>query len=157
MGAMNKIIQPDPADNFIEQMGLIAQGEGATRISGRIFGLMVMEGTPFTLQQMADRLQISKASASTNARQLANHGLLRLTSMPGVRQDCYELVPDAYAHMFTTMGDRMTKIASRLDEVERQLPSQYGDAKRRVQELIELYRTTAEVMAEVVRRLPKAR
>ena len=59
-----------PMDTFIEQMGLIAQEDGAPRIAGQILGYLLIEGEPRTLSQMAEALKISKASASTNARLL---------------------------------------------------------------------------------------
>ena len=77
----------DPIENFIEMMGLIYQADGAPRIAGRIFGLLLVEDEPHSLQGIAERLQVSKASASTNARLLAEKGVIRLTTKPGVRQD----------------------------------------------------------------------
>lgn len=76
---------------FIEEMGLMAQERGESRISGRIMGLLTVEGRELSLVQISERLAISKASASTNARDLARKGILRLTSHAGDRQDYYEL------------------------------------------------------------------
>ena len=78
-------------DNFIEQMGMLTQADGGPRIAGRIFGLLLVEGHPFTLDEMAARLTISKASASTNARLLLASGMIRLVAVAGDRRDFYEL------------------------------------------------------------------
>ncbi|UJQ95187.1 GbsR/MarR family transcriptional regulator [Mariluticola halotolerans] len=137
----------DAADKFIEKMGLVSQGEGGPRIAGRIFGLMIVEGRAFSLQEIAERLEISKASASTNARLLANRGVLRLTSRKGVRQDFYELVPDPYRQMIQTVSEGMASIATEIAEAEADFPEDESGAKTRVRELVAFYRETADVFA----------
>lgn len=154
---MNKMMQNDPVDHFIEQMGLITQGEGSPRISGRIYGLLLVEGMPLTLQEMAKRLQISNASASTNARLLAARDVVRLTTRPGVRGDVYELVPDPYVEILHTLGGRMEKIADQLAETTELFPPERAAARKRIEDLTEFYRTTAKVISEVVRQLPNAK
>ncbi|ODT69208.1 MAG: hypothetical protein ABS75_17630 [Pelagibacterium sp. SCN 63-23] len=80
-------------DHFIEEMGLLSQESGEPRISGRILGLLVVEGRELSLGQISEKLGISRASASTNARLLARRGMVHLTARAGDRQDYYELSP----------------------------------------------------------------
>ena len=46
---------------------------------------------PLALEEIADQLAISKASASTGARQLLNWGAIRQVWGPGDRRDFFEL------------------------------------------------------------------
>ncbi|WP_338722758.1 hypothetical protein [Devosia sp. XK-2] len=69
----------------------MAQERGEPRISGRILGLLTVEGRELNLVQISERLEISRASASTNARDLARKGILKLTTRTGDRQDYYQL------------------------------------------------------------------
>lgn len=146
--AMPKSVEPDPIDNFIDQMGLITQEDGAPPIAGRILGLLLVEGRPLTLNEMASRLHISKASASTNARLLAARGLVRLTDLTGDRQDYYEIVPSPYRHILTTVSARMSRAAERVEAAERLIPEDRPEAKHRIRHLADFYRQSADVMAE---------
>ena len=52
---------------FTDRMGLLFEAEGRPRIAGRIFGYLLLSDDPRSLDQLADSLRVSKASASTNA------------------------------------------------------------------------------------------
>ncbi|GLQ53182.1 GbsR/MarR family transcriptional regulator [Devosia nitrariae] len=132
------------AENFIERMGVISQADGQTRISGRILGLLIVEGRPFTLGEMAERLQISKASASTNARLLRTSGVIRLVSHAGDRQDYYELGTDPYRRMMATVGERLANIGAEVLEAEASFPPNDMDTRRRVHQLADFYLRMAE-------------
>lgn len=95
-----------PSDRFIEEIGLMFQATGDTRISGRIFGLLVIEGREMSLGEMSQRLNVSRASVSTNARQLAKRGVLRRTAHPGDRQDFYEMKDFPSIDMLREMAER---------------------------------------------------
>lgn len=145
-----------PAENFIEQMGLIAQADGGTRIAGRIMGLLIVDGRPFSLAAMAERLQISKASASTNARWLANAGVIRQTSRAGDRQDYYEIGEDPYPRMMATITARMRKVAALVSEAEARFTDDTDGARTRVHQLAQFYAQSADFMAEWTRQsLPR--
>src|SRR5690606_21420618 len=64
----------DGVTRFIEQMGMSAQADGVPRIAGRIFGYFVINGGPISFTQLAQELQVSRASVSTNLRILASIG-----------------------------------------------------------------------------------
>ena len=145
---MSECAVSTPVENFIDQMGMIIQEEGGPPIAGRIFGLLVVEGRPLALNEMARRLNISKASASTNARRLAARGLLLRTSLPGDRQDYYELLPSPYPNILQAMIARISHAAARIEEAERLIPKENAGAKERVRLLAEFYRQSADFMAE---------
>ncbi|RUT34846.1 transcriptional regulator [Arsenicitalea aurantiaca] len=141
----------DPVVNFIELMGLQFQGDGAPRIAGRIYGLLLMEGRPLGLQDMATRLQVSRASISTNARLLATKGLVELVSQPGDRQDYYQLIPVPHVSILETVSARMASAAERMTQAEAMLPEEMGEAKTRVRALVSFYRQSADFMQRWVR------
>jgi len=136
------------AEDFIEQMGLITQADGGTRIAGRIMGLLIVAGRPFSLAEMADRLEISKASASTNARLLANAGVIRQTGRTGDRRDYYELGEDPYPRMMETITARMRKVANLVFEAEARFTDDSDGARTRVRQLAQFYAQSADFMAE---------
>lgn len=84
---------------FIEEVGLTAEGDGLPRIAGRLFGYLLLSPEPRSLDEIADALEVSKGSASTDARLLLRHGWLRRVSQTGDRKDYYELAPDFFAEI----------------------------------------------------------
>lgn len=133
-------------DRFIEEMGLIAQDDGAPRIAGRILGLLIAEGHELSLSQISERLFVSRASVSTNARQLAARGLLRLTTHSGDRQDYYELSSASYLQMVQELAGRMEKYASVTETCAMEIESESEGAARRVNELSTFYRQSSQFL-----------
>jgi DNA-binding transcriptional regulator GbsR (MarR family) len=133
-------------DRFIEEMGLIAQHDGGPRIAGRIMGLLVAEGRELSLNQISERLCVSRASVSTNARQLAARGLLRLTTHTGDRQDYYELSSASYVQMLQELAGRMEKYASVTEACAKEIESESEGAARRVTELSAFYRDSSQFL-----------
>jgi DNA-binding transcriptional regulator GbsR (MarR family) len=92
---------PSPEDSpvisqFIENMGLHYQHYGLSRISGRILGLLLVTPQPISSEEMAEALQVSRSSVSTNLRTLLITGLVEKVSIPGNRVDFYILTPDLW-------------------------------------------------------------
>jgi DNA-binding transcriptional regulator GbsR (MarR family) len=104
------------SERFIEVMGLMFQDTGDTRIAGRLFALLVIEGRELSLQQMSERLGVSRASVSTNARQLAKRGAIRLTAHPGDRQDFYELNNFPSVDVVSELAERMVRQAQAVQD-----------------------------------------
>ena len=77
--------------DFIEKFCVIAEQDGFPRIAGRIMGFLLLHEGPYTLDELADELQISKTSASTNARLLEQHGIIERVVKAGDRRDFYHL------------------------------------------------------------------
>lgn len=124
----------ESAQQFIERMGLIAEEEGFPRISGRILGLLLVREEPFSLDQLAETLQVSKASISTNARLLEQLGVLERISSPGDRRDFYRLGEDPWKRMFEVARRRLERMHDVLTEGQRALAPNPNDGCRRIQE-----------------------
>lgn len=146
----------DPIEEFIEQMGLLTQAEGGPRIGGRLLGLAIVENQPLSLQEMAERLQVSKASISTNARRMAQAGLLRLTTRPGSREDLYELPRDPYRELVRSFTRGLEHKAAAIAEIEARIPADSGAVRDRIHHLAEFHRSAAEVLSEWYDKLPPA-
>jgi DNA-binding transcriptional ArsR family regulator len=82
---------------FIENMGLHYQHYGLSRISGRILGLLLVTPQPISSEEMAEALQVSRSSVSTNLRTLLMTGLIEKVSLPGNRVDFFTLTPGLVA------------------------------------------------------------
>lgn len=76
---------------FIEAGGNTTHGFGLGRLIGRMFALIYLHPRPISLEEIADHLQISKASASTTVRQLEQWHAVTLIEMEGDRRDFYKV------------------------------------------------------------------
>jgi DNA-binding transcriptional regulator GbsR (MarR family) len=83
---------------FIERVGLYFEQYQVSRIGGRLLGLLMLLHGPFTLDQMAGALGVSRASVSTNMRVLVALGLVELLSRPGDRRDYYRFAENPWQH-----------------------------------------------------------
>jgi DNA-binding transcriptional regulator GbsR (MarR family) len=98
-------------DRFIEELGLFSQEQGNSRIAGSIVGLLIAEGRELSLNEISERLAVSRASVSTNARQLARKGVIQLRAHAGDRQDYYEITDLPYAEMLGELAQQFERHA----------------------------------------------
>ena len=80
--------------DFIESMGRQFEEDGAPRIAGRLFGFLMLQEEPCSLDEVAEQLQVSKGSASSNARLLEQLGIAERVTRAGDRRDYYQISPD---------------------------------------------------------------
>ena len=85
--------------DFVERMGLFWETEGLPRIAGRLFGFLVLQREPCSLDAMATALGVSKASVSTDVRKLERVGLVERHARPGDRRDYYAVTLDMPARI----------------------------------------------------------
>lgn len=88
-----------PAERFIEQMGQHFEEDGLSRIGGRLLGYLMLSTEPQSLDSLAEALQVSKASVSTNTRMLESLGALERVTLPGDRRDYYQAATDIRERM----------------------------------------------------------
>jgi len=138
---------------FVEDMGLSAQADGLPRIAGRMLGFFIVHGGPFSFSELAERLQVSRGSISTNARILRGLGLIDRTSRPGDRQDYYKLASSPYAKMLEGYVERMQRMEANAASMERCLPNDWRHARRRLREMREFYRAAVLSTRELIAQL----
>lgn len=136
----------DPIDNFIEQMGFMTQEDGLPRIAGQILGYLIIEGEPRTLAEITEALKISKASASTNCRHLADKGALRRVATIGSRADSYQAVTNPAENMLSGMAQRFRNRAELMEQSAREFPADRRGAQERVTEFAEFFRASADFL-----------
>lgn len=139
-------------ERFIEQMGLVAQGEGMPRIAGRLMGMMVFDGRAYSFGELATALQVSRGSVSTNARLLENMGVIERVTKPGDRQDYFELTADPYAAIIAGARTRSAKARDIIARNIAALPARgQSGTKRRLKDYEHFYGAIVEALDEVER------
>ncbi len=92
--------QPFEQMHFVEEVGLMFEMVGLPRMSGRIFGWLLISNPPKqSHSELAEVLQASKGSISTMTRLLIQIGLIERVSLPGDRRDYFQIKPNAWAQM----------------------------------------------------------
>jgi DNA-binding transcriptional regulator GbsR (MarR family) len=132
---MDEVVQ-----QFVERMGLLMENDGLPRIAGRIHGLLLVSDTAFSLDELSEKLQVSKASVSTNARMLERMGIVERISTPGDRRDFYQMSDDAWERLIQVLKRRWRNMQAVFAEYEALLPSGMETGKRRLREA-ELFHT----------------
>ncbi|MBX6365610.1 MAG: MarR family transcriptional regulator [Gemmatimonadetes bacterium] len=84
----------DTRVRLLERIGQEFEREGMPRIAGKVIGALLLHRGALSLDELAARLGVSKASASTNARLLERLGVLERQTRPGDRRDYYTVSPD---------------------------------------------------------------
>ena len=137
---------PDAHRKFIEALGVMAQIEGRSRISGHIMGYLILADGPRSLTQIAGDLQISKASVSTNNRELELLGMVRRVGQIGSRQDMWEIAPRPNEQMLHHLSARFRQNADTLASIAADFDAGDGAACARVQDLGRFYRLSSDFM-----------
>jgi DNA-binding transcriptional regulator GbsR (MarR family) len=147
----------DAARQFVERMGLHMEAEGLPRSAGRIFGHLLLSDAACSLDDLADTLQVSKASVSTNARLLEQCGILERTCEPGDRRDFYQMRPDAWDRMLLVARKRWEEMRGLLLHAHATLPEEMDTARLRLREAERFHALLAEEVDLLVERWRLAR
>lgn len=124
---------------IIEKFGRLFELEGLPRIAGRMTGFLLLHEGACSLDDLADRLRISKTSASTNARLLERLGLLDQVTRPGDRRDYYALAEDPGGRMFSMVKRRIQNFHDLLSEAVDAVPQSCRVGRARVRNMQAFY------------------
>ena len=80
----------DIQNDIIHTIGERAERFGFSRIAGQIQGLLFISPEPLSLDDMAAKLEVSKASVSTNIRLLERWRIVKRVYHKGTRKNFYQ-------------------------------------------------------------------
>ncbi len=132
--------------HFSDRMGQIFESEGEQRTAGRMFGFLLVSEGVVSLNHLAEALGVSKASASTNARALAQMGILERVSRPGDRHDYYRVTLDLFSRTMTRRLQRWERFTEAVRDARRTIPSQSPAVRAR----LKAYETGWTYMMEAI-------
>lgn len=119
---------------FVEEVGLLWERDGLPRTAGKILALLIVEDREFDLEELADRLQVSRGSVSTNTRLLESHGVLRRTSRPGDRRTYYQATNE-YGRRFELALERLGHQVALIEQTRDALPPDMQRGRERLAEM----------------------
>ena len=95
-------------DSMLEGLGQLSDYFGFTKIIGQLYGTLMLSPDPLSLDDMVERLDISKASVSMNMRTLEHLGMVRQVYVRGSsgRRKYYEAETDYWEIMRNFLSTR---------------------------------------------------
>jgi DNA-binding Lrp family transcriptional regulator len=144
-----------PRADFVERMGVLWEAEQLPRIAGRIFGHLLTEPDPCSLDEMAAALGVSKASVSTDARRLEQIGLIERVGLPGDRRDYYAVAADVPARVLALKLGGMRRHEVAFDEF-RDRAALHPDVRARLERFERMHRRIVDAMQVVLDELTAA-
>lgn len=135
---------------FARFAGELAESFSFNRSVGQIYGLLYLQESPLSLEDIGQRLSMSKGNASINIRLLESWGAVRSVSVVGSRKDFYEANRDIKQVALRRVREGLAK---RLDRAEEQLTRLHKNgngappaAVKRIQELQSLIAKARKAM-----------
>ena len=139
----------DPGTSrFTDRLAVLFENDGQPPIAGRIFGLLLLSDDALSLDELAEDLGVSKASASTNARLLAQLGVVEQVRRPGSRRNFYRMAPDLFERSMAQRLARWQRFTEAIGEGRRTLPL----ASVEVRERLEQYESAFGYMVDAIGR-----
>ena len=83
-------------DQFILEWGRMSSSWGINRTMAQIHALLFTSQEPMTVDEIMERLLISRGNASMSLRDLMDWGIVRRFRRPGERRDTYTSDPNAW-------------------------------------------------------------
>ncbi|MFC2091190.1 GbsR/MarR family transcriptional regulator [Elusimicrobiota bacterium] len=117
---MNNNNRSDFKVDFANAVGMLAARFSLNPTVGQIYGLLYMSPEPVSLNEMVDKLGISKGAVSTNVRVLESWGAVRKVWVDNTRKDYYEANTETLTIIVRRIKDGITK---RLEEAKQQIGS----------------------------------
>lgn len=137
---------------FIERNAIQAETSGLPRIAGRLIGIFLLDGGPISFAQLAERMQASRASVSTNTRLLERLGIIERVAMRGERQDFFSLRANPFLIVLEQSIADCQRFTSYVDELLAASPLP-ADATARLLQAQDFHQVTAQTLQELVAKL----
>lgn len=170
---MKKTIE-DIKNEFINTIGEATERYGLTSVAGLLKGLLFLSREPISLDDMAERLEVSKTSVSNNIRLLERWKAVRRVFNRGDRKNYYELRGDLWeieTEIITTIlkdelawfTEQLARWQKDLAEVEAPDSVEHAFLEKRFQEveeyldamkhLLQLFTRQGKVTPAIIRKI----
>jgi len=93
-------------DSTVAGLGRLARFFGFSDVMGRLFGTLLLNPEPMSLDDLASNLEISKGSVSMNMRALERWGMAKEVWMRGERKKYYRAESDLWQVIRNVLGSR---------------------------------------------------
>jgi DNA-binding transcriptional regulator GbsR (MarR family) len=135
--------------DFVERLAVCSEEDGMPRIAGRLLAFLMVHDGAYSLDELAEALQASKASVSTNARLLEERGVLLRGGSPGDRRDFYQIAPAPWQNVIVNARRKVQKFKETVDDTLQALPASETGPRRRLREAALFYEFVMDDLREL--------
>jgi len=150
-------------DNFIEGIGHLASTVGLSRVIGQLYAMLFLSNEPLCLDDMAERLKISKGNASVNIRALEKLGVVKKVWVKGSRKDFYgaeldleKLIKSGIVAAVKRRMDMILGTVGTTENLVKKVKGMNGEEKKtaelylkRLQRVKEIHRLAEEILQSI--------
>lgn len=165
---MNSILEKT-IDGFIENIGELGLSLGLNRVAVQLYALLFMSNEPLSLDDMAERLKMSKGNISVNVRELEKWGAARRVWVKGERRDFYKAELDVFkivterlkiglarrmgeaAEVVKQTEEAMRKGQSSFRDKDRKIAKVYGERLEKVKEMYTRLNGLVEIASKIIK------
>ncbi len=101
-------------DRFISVWGEMAGSWGISRTMAEIHAVLYITGQPLSMDDLMERLEISRGNASMSVRSLLDWGIISRTHKRGDRKEYFQAEQDVWAMFRAIVRERMKREAEPL-------------------------------------------
>jgi DNA-binding transcriptional regulator GbsR (MarR family) len=151
---MTTPMKRESQERFVEAWGAMGALWGVNRSVARVHALLMASEGPVSLDEIAERLEISKGNASMSLRELRGWGVVRPVPAPGDRRDFYVTEPDVWTMFFRIMQERKRReFDPALQTVQGLLAeaAASGEVRARLEQMSELLTTIEGLMGRFLK------
>lgn len=143
----------DSRHEFLALMERLAPIQGLTPIAARILGVLLYDGTERSFSELAEELQVSRGSISTNTRLLTDWQVIERVKKPGERQDYFRVAHEAFPNMLAEWARNAADAAAAMRGISSSLPDTEAAPRGRIESFAGLYESMADGLAASARRM----
>lgn len=143
---MSAIQTASDRDDFIGSMGEILASWNLSRVTGRVYGFLLMSPSPVASEELRKELALSAGAVSTSTRELVSWGLARTIPQPGSRRLLVEAA-GGFEQLLAASHERARAFITTLRTGEQIAPDAESTQRLRdVTDLFEAYVDSGERM-----------
>lgn len=165
MNSKLKVIE----EEFIETIGQLSESLSINRIVGQLYALLFLSPGPLSLDDMVDKLKISKGNASVNIRELERWNAVKKVWIKGERKNFYQANLDVLKIVINCFKNgliqRMKKTTDKIaktqetlnkssslfiNKEEKNIAEIYQDRLKRIKEISEKTENLVKVLSGLV-------
>ena len=143
---------------FVEEVGLLFEQLGGTRMEGRIMGwLLICDPPQQSAGELGGALMASKGSISTATRQLIQMGVVERVSLPGKRRDYFVIKQDSMDKLIQRRMAVMTEFRRLFERGLELLDGKAPEVRRRLEIIHAMYAFFEKEMPDLMARWERER
>lgn len=112
---------------FVEALGNLGTELGLNRAVAQIYALLYLREAELSLDDIAEALVVSKATVSTNMRDLERWGAARRTWVEGSRKDWFVANRDTLGVVLAALRDGLRRRLDRLEDALARMTVEAGE------------------------------